>query len=130
MKWKSPTIGVPTPRSRSLRIISGTARAAASVFTVTRTSSLPAWARRATWRAVASGSAVSVFVIDWTTIGCPEPIGTPPTSTVTVGRRRLPMGEAPEAAPAAGREHIGRRAGGPAGSVHSRRQGTDVRAHG
>jgi hypothetical protein len=35
--------------------------------------------------AVASASAVSVLVIDWTTTGCAEPTGTPPTSTVVVG---------------------------------------------
>src|SRR6185436_9779092 len=80
--------GTPTPRSRSLRSISGTAAAAPSLLTVTRTSSLPACARRATWIAVASASAVSVFVIDWTTTGWAEPTRTPPTSTLTVGRRR------------------------------------------
>ena len=40
-----------------------------------------------TWRTVASTSAVSVFVIDWTTIGWSEPTGTPPTRTVAEGRR-------------------------------------------
>jgi CheY-like chemotaxis protein len=30
---------------------------------------------------------VSVFVIDWTTTGCADPTGTPPTSTVGVVRR-------------------------------------------
>src|SRR4051794_2474576 len=75
------------PRSRTLRTISGTAAAAAGVLTVTRTSSLPACASCATWIAVASGSAVSVFVIDWTTTGWALPTGTPPTSTVTVLRR-------------------------------------------
>src|SRR3990170_3057419 len=80
--------GTATPRSASLRSISGTAAAAASVLTVTRTSWLPAWARRATWIAVASGSAVSVFVIDWTTTGWALPTSTPPTSTETVDRRR------------------------------------------
>ena len=54
-------------------MISGTAARAASVLTVTRTSCEPAWARRATWIAVASASAVSVFVIDWTTTGWAEP---------------------------------------------------------
>ena len=34
-------------------------------------------------------SAVSVFVIDWTTIGWALPTCTPPTLTVTVGRRVL-----------------------------------------
>jgi hypothetical protein len=28
-----------------------------------------------------------VFVIDWTTTGCPLPTGTPPTTQVTVGLR-------------------------------------------
>ena len=63
-------------------------RAAASLLTVTRTSSEPAWASAATWSAVASASAVSVLVIDWTTTGWPEPTGTPPTSTVTLRRPR------------------------------------------
>ena len=52
-----------------MRTISGTAAAAASLLTVTRTSCDPACANWATWMAVASASAVSVFVIDWTTIG-------------------------------------------------------------
>ena len=69
--------------------MTGTAWAAASLLTVTRTSSDPACASWATWMAVASASAVSVFVIDWTTIGCPEPIRTPPTSTLTVWRRSI-----------------------------------------
>src|SRR6476661_2689530 len=81
-------IGTSTPRPRTLRIISGTAAAASSVLTVTRTSSDPAWASRATWMAVASASAVSVLVMDWTTIGWALPTRTPPTSTVTVSRRR------------------------------------------
>ena len=37
-----------------MRTISGTAAAASSVLTVTRTSCEPAWARRATWIAVPS----------------------------------------------------------------------------
>src|SRR3954469_7504652 len=81
-------IGTSTPRPRTFRTISGTAAAASSVFTVTRTSCDPAWASRATWIAVASGSAVAGFVIDWTTIGGADPTRTPPTSTDTVGRRR------------------------------------------
>src|SRR6476646_11852993 len=81
-------IGTSTPRPRTLRTISGTASAAASLLTVTRTSCEPACARRATWIAVASASAVSVFVIDWTTTGCADPTRTPPTSTDTVARRR------------------------------------------
>src|SRR6478735_6916718 len=81
-------IGTSTPRPRTLRTISGTAAAASSVLTVTRTSCEPAWARRATWIAVASASAVSVLVMDCTTTGCADPTSTPPTSTLTVGRRR------------------------------------------
>src|SRR5436189_287872 len=69
--------------------IAGTARAASSVFTVTRTSSLPAACSARTCAAVAAASAVSVLVIDWTTIGWALPTGTPPTLTVTVGRRVL-----------------------------------------
>src|SRR6266581_4953989 len=81
--------GTSTPRlSRSFDIISGTAAAACSVLTVTRTSCEPAWASRATWIAVASGSAVSVFVIDCTTMGWALPTSTPPTSTETVDLRR------------------------------------------
>src|SRR5256885_14675859 len=67
--------------------ICGTASAAASLFTVTRTSSLPAACRARTCAVVAATSAVSVLVIDWTTIGWAEPTFTPPTSTVTVLRR-------------------------------------------
>ena len=67
----------------------GTAWAEASLLTVTRTSSLPARASATTCRAVSTTSAVSVFVIDWTTTGCAEPRGTPPMRAVTVGRRRM-----------------------------------------
>src|SRR5438045_1433750 len=69
--------------------IAGTARAASSVLTVTRTNSLPAACSARTCAAVAAASAVSVLVIDWTTIGWTLPTGTPPTLTVTVGRRVL-----------------------------------------
>src|SRR5207247_8646404 len=55
------------------RTMSGTACAASSVLTVTRTSSEPAWWRARTCAAVASASAVSVLVMDWTTIGWAEP---------------------------------------------------------
>jgi len=46
----------------------GTAWAAASVLTVTRTSSEPAWASAMTWLTVEAVSAVSVLVMDWTTM--------------------------------------------------------------
>src|SRR3954469_17276951 len=101
--------GTSTPRlSRSLRIISGTAAAAASVLTVTRTSWEPACASRATCSAVASASAVSVFVIDWTTIGWAEPTSTPPTSTDTVGRRRGRMSAVMPVSPSSTRTGEGR----------------------
>jgi hypothetical protein len=48
-------------------------------------------ARAMTWAAVPGASAVSVFVMDCTTIGAEEPTGTPPTIVVTV-RRRFPNG--------------------------------------
>src|SRR5258708_22909827 len=73
--------------------IAGTAAAAASLLTVMRTSSEPAWCRARTCAAVASASAVSVFVMDWTTIGWAAPTFTPPTSTVTVRRRVVLIGK-------------------------------------
>src|SRR6266542_3889486 len=69
------------------RTISGTARAASSLLTVTRTSSLPAACSALTWATVPSMSAVSVLVMDWTTMGRWLPTLTPPTSTRTVFRR-------------------------------------------
>src|SRR5262249_17025701 len=62
----------------------GTPAAASPRPTVMRTSSEPPPASPATCRAVASTSAVSVLVIDCTTIGAPPPTVTPPTSTATV----------------------------------------------
>ena len=62
----------------------GTAAAASSRSTVMRTSSEPARASAATWRAVPSMSAVSVLVMDWTTTGAPPPTVTSPTRTGTV----------------------------------------------
>src|SRR5579863_2266661 len=67
--------------------ISGTAAAASSLLTVTRTSCDPARASADTWAAVAAASAVSVLVMDCTTTGWEDPIRTPPTSVVTVVRR-------------------------------------------
>ena len=67
--------------ARSLSRICGTAAAASSRSTVTRTSSEPACASAATCFTVASTSAVSVFVIDCTTMGAPPPTVTPPTFT-------------------------------------------------
>src|SRR3954451_19468591 len=47
--------------------------------TAQRMRSPPASATARIWRSVASTSAVSVLVIDWTTTGAPPPMGTPPT---------------------------------------------------
>src|SRR3954471_2868375 len=77
-------------RARSLSRRRGTAAAASSRSTVMRTSSEPARASASTCRAVASASAVSVLVIDWTTIGAPPPMTTPSTAT---GRETLLLGE-------------------------------------
>src|SRR6202165_3990853 len=62
----------------------GTAAAASVRSTVMRTNSDPARASAATWPAVASTSAVSVLVMDWTTTGAPPPTVTLPTRTGTV----------------------------------------------
>ena len=67
--------------------MAGTAAAASAVFTVMRTSSEPARARACTWRVVAAMSAVSVLVIDCTTIGAPPPTRTAPMLTCTLARR-------------------------------------------
>ena len=72
------------PRRSRMR---GTALAASSRSTVMRTISEPARARSAVWRAVASTSAVSVLVIDCTTMGALPPMTTPPTLTGMEARR-------------------------------------------
>src|SRR5215212_5367104 len=56
------------------------ARTSSSRGTAQRTRSPPASATAWIWRMVASKSAVSVLVIDWTATGAPPPILTPPTS--------------------------------------------------
>lgn len=79
LKWKSPTRGTSAPSARSLLLISGTAFAASSSFTVRRTISLPArWSSR-TWAVVASTSRVGVLVMDCTAMGWAPPMGTRPT---------------------------------------------------
>jgi hypothetical protein len=65
-------------------LIFGTLAAASSRSTVMRTSSEPARTSAATCRAVDSTSAVSVLVIDCTTMELPPPTMTPPTSTAAV----------------------------------------------
>src|SRR6202158_483520 len=72
------------PRLRKPSRICGTAAAASSRSTVIRTSSEPARASAATCVTVAATSAVSVLVIDCTTIGAPPPTATPPTFALRV----------------------------------------------
>ena len=67
--------------------MTGTAAAASAVLTVTRTSSEPARASACTWRVVPLTSAVSVLVIDCTTMGAPPPTRTAPMVTATLARR-------------------------------------------
>src|SRR5712691_8434461 len=72
------------PRLRSSSRIRGTAAAASSRSTVIRTSSEPARANAAICATVPATSAVSVLVIDCTTIGAPPPTATLPTMTCVV----------------------------------------------
>ena len=74
-------MGTVKPDLSSRSLMRGTAAAASSRSTVMRTSSDPALASAATWRTVPSTSAVSVLVIDCTTMGAPPPTMTPPTFT-------------------------------------------------
>src|SRR5579864_6992663 len=77
------------PRLRRPSRICGTAAAASSRSTVMRTSSEPARVSAATWAMVPAMSAVSVLVIDCTTIGAPPPTATWPTMTCVVLCRAL-----------------------------------------
>src|SRR6185369_8049030 len=79
------------PRLRRPSRICGTAAAASSRSTVMRTISEPARDSAATCAIVPSISAVSVLVIDFTTIGAPPPTATLPTMTwVVLCRARGP----------------------------------------
>src|SRR5579862_6299150 len=80
-------IGTLQPASRSRFLICGTAAAASGTFTVQRTISEPASANSTVCLNVASTSAVSVFVMDCTTMGEPPPTRTCPTFTPYVLRR-------------------------------------------
>ena len=80
-------MGTRTPIRSSCSTIGPTAAAAASLLTVTRTSSDPARASAATCWTVEGMSAVSVLVMDCTTTGASEPTRTPPTEAVTVALR-------------------------------------------
>src|SRR5216683_228817 len=82
-------MGTRTPCLSSSSTMRGTAAAASSLLTVTRTSSDPARARAAHCWAVEGTSAVSVLVIDCTTTGASDPTRTPPTTTVTVFLRGI-----------------------------------------
>src|SRR6266481_1898899 len=77
------------PRLRRPSRICGTAAAAASRSTVIRTSSEPARESAAICATVPATSAVSVLVIDCTTIGAPPPTVTSPTMTWVVLCRAL-----------------------------------------
>src|SRR6266481_8522925 len=72
------------PRLRSSSRMCGTAAAASSRSTVIRTISEPARESAATCATVPATSAVSVLVIDCTTIGAPPPTATLPTMTCVV----------------------------------------------
>ena len=74
-------IGAPHPASSIRFLISGTAAAASGTFTVQRTISEPASASSKVCFKVVSISAVSVFVMDCTTMGAPPPTRTCPTFT-------------------------------------------------
>src|SRR5438093_6834933 len=76
--------GAEQPASSIRCLISGTAAAASGRLTVTRTISDPASARSIHCCAVDRASAVSVNVIDCTTIGAPPPTWTWPTLTPVV----------------------------------------------
>src|SRR5205807_5379876 len=80
-------IGAVHPASSILFLISGTAAAASGTFTVHRTISEPASASSKVCFNVVSMSAVSVFVMDCTTMGAPPPTRTCPTFTPYVFRR-------------------------------------------
>src|SRR5258708_30358925 len=70
-----------------MRRITGTWRAASTVFTVMRTTSEPAGARAATCSAVARASSVSVLVIDCTRMGAVPPMTLSATRTGREMRR-------------------------------------------
>src|ERR1700732_5286300 len=82
-------MGTRTPCLSNSSTMRGTAAAASSLLTVTRTSSDPARAKAAHCCTVEGISAVSVFVIDCTTTGASEPTRTPPTTAVTVFLRGI-----------------------------------------
>src|SRR5260370_13123724 len=84
-------IGALQPASRKRFLISGTAAAASGTLTVQRTISEPASASSTVCLNVVATSAVSVFVIDCTTMGALPPTSTCPTRTPYVLRRGRPL---------------------------------------
>src|SRR5580658_1384126 len=82
-------MGTRRPCLSSSSTMRGTAAAASSLLTVTRTSSDPARDSAAHCWTVEGTSAVSVLVMDCTTMGASEPTRTPPTTTVTVFLRGI-----------------------------------------
>src|SRR5437868_7380651 len=80
-------IGTRIPRLSSCSTMWGTAAAASSLLTVTRTNSEPARASDATCSTVEAMSAVSVLVMDCTTTGASEPTRTLPMVQVADFRR-------------------------------------------
>src|SRR5271154_3687341 len=81
----------------------GTAAADSSLLTVTRTNSDPARANALTCATVPSISAVSVLVIDCTTMGDAPPMETDPTLTVRECRRDFMPALYPERLDGSGR---------------------------
>ena len=77
------------------RTMAGSAAAAASSGTASRTMSAPCSASARTCERVAAASAVRVVVIDWTAMGAPPPTGTRPTRIWRVRRRSAMAGRLP-----------------------------------
>src|SRR3989442_82223 len=90
-------IGTVQPAARRRFLISGTAAAASGTLTVQRTISQPASTGPKVCLSVGATSAVSVLVMDWTTMGAPPPTRTCPTFTPYVFRRgwREPVASKP-----------------------------------
>jgi hypothetical protein len=71
---------------RAFLLISPSASAASLSGTAKRTTSQPHFSNLLISAIVARLSRVSVFVMDWTTMGAPPPMGTPPTEIRRVFR--------------------------------------------
>src|ERR1700680_165742 len=82
-------MGTRIPCLSSCSTMWGTAAGASVLFTGSRTRFAPARAKAATCCTVEGMSAVSVLVMDCTTIGASEPTRTPPTTAVTVFLRGI-----------------------------------------